>query len=182
MDKLIKDFINSVRVELADEFDMNFRRKAFFNKKWPKTKHKYNKGSLLMRDGTLRQSISSKVDGNSIQFTSSVDYAKIHNEGGQIVVNAKMKKFFWAMHYKAAGAITYKIKDRQMNNNKRNRKLDAEAQKWKAMALMKVGSVIKIEQRQFIGYHPQVKKAIERVFKEDFAPKFKDLIIKTIKK
>ena len=49
MDKLIKDFINSVRVELADEFDMNFRRKAFFNKKWPKTKHNYKTGSLMMR-------------------------------------------------------------------------------------------------------------------------------------
>lgn len=106
MDKLIKDFINSVRVELADEFDMNFRRKAFFNKKWPKTKHKYNKGSLLMRDGTLRQSISSKVEGNSIKFSSSADYAKIHNDGGEIVVTAAMKKFFWAMHYKAAGAMT----------------------------------------------------------------------------
>jgi len=175
MEQILKNFINAVRVELADEFDMNFRRKAFFNKKWPKTKHANNKGSLMMRSGNLRQSISSQVEGNSIRFQSSMPYAKIHNEGGEITVTAKMKKFFWAMHYKSAGAVSGK-------GGKRDEALNAEAQKWKFMALMKVGSKITIEQRQFIGYHPQVKKAIEKVFKEDFAEEFKGFIIKTIKK
>lgn len=108
MDKLIKEFINSVRVELADEFDKNFKNKAFFDKKWKETKHPNSKGSLMMRSGRLRKSIKSKIKGTSIQFESSAPYAKIHNEGGQIVVTAKMKKFFWAMHYKAAGAVSGK--------------------------------------------------------------------------
>mgnify|MGYP002621452394 CR=1 FL=1 len=138
MEQILKNFINAVRVELADEFDMNFRRKAFFNKKWPKTKYANNKGSLMMRTGNLRQSISSQVEGSSIRFKSSAPYASIHNNGGEITVTAKMKKFFWAMHYKSAGAVTGK-------GGKRDDALNAEAQKWKAMALMKVGSTIKIE-------------------------------------
>lgn len=47
----MKDFIskllNYLRVELSDEFDKNFERKAFFNKRWKPRKHG-RKGTLMI--------------------------------------------------------------------------------------------------------------------------------------
>lgn len=139
-------------MQLAQEFDRNFERKGFFDKKWPATKHQYSRGSLMMRRG-----IKAQVRGNSIVFTNSMPYAALHNEGGEIAVTAKMKRYFWAMHYKAGGAVVAGSK------SQRNKRLSDEAGQWKAMALLKVGTKIKIEQRQFIGHHPQVDAAVRKI-------------------
>ncbi len=94
-----KAFVKDVKTELADEFDRNFERKAFFNEKWPGTGIPNNRGSLMMRSGGLRRAIKSSINGNSIHFSSSRPDASLHNEGGEIAVTPKMKKFFWAMYY-----------------------------------------------------------------------------------
>jgi len=106
---LIRNILQDVKVDLAQEFDRNFGRKGFFDKKWPETKHKYSRGSLMMRSGKLRRGIKAQVHGNSIVFTNSMPYAAIHNEGGEITVTAKMKRYFWAMHYKAGGASIFTV-------------------------------------------------------------------------
>lgn len=162
---IFKNILSDVRIDATQHFDRNFERKAFFNRKWPDTKHPNARGSLMMRSGKLRRSIQSKIQGNQIVFTSSLPYAKIHNEGGEVVVTEKMKRFFWAMYYKSDGAIMLKRdKDAKVvaRDTKRNKKLIGEAAKWKALALMKVGSKIKIEQRQFIGDHPVIMGVITR--------------------
>lgn len=161
-----KKIINDLAVELADEFDRNFERKAFFTEKWPTTKINNSRGSLMNRSGNLRRSIQYRVSSNQIIFSSSLPYASIHNEGGEIMVTAKMKKYFWAMYYKAAGGITTK-KDGGASNNKRNTNLSVEAAKWKSLALMKIGHKIKVEKRQIIGEHPQVFKIIKDVVDEN---------------
>jgi len=160
----LKDVLNDVKTELMDEFDRNFERKVFFDKPWnEKTKFPNKRGSLMMRTGKLRRSLRARVSGNAISFTSSMPYAAIHNEGGTITVTAKMKRYFWAMYRQAAGAITYSVKNKAMANTKRNTALTAEAERFKAMALKPVGSKIKIEQRQFIGHHPQVDTIVKTV-------------------
>lgn len=73
--------LNDLRVELTDEFDKNFTRKGFFQKKWKPRKNPRALGSLLHVTGTLRRSIRSRVTQNGVQFTSSVPYAVAHNEG-----------------------------------------------------------------------------------------------------
>ena len=155
MDKLIQNILNDIRVELTDEFDRNFSRKAFFDHSWPPRKMN-GKGSLLIVTGKLRRSIRSRVDAGSVTWETSEPYAAIHNYGGHITVTAKMKRFFWYKY----GAT----KD----------------DSWKYMALMKVGSKIHIPQRQFIGDHPQVRKAVENVISDnmknaiaDFAKSFR---------
>lgn len=110
-----------------------------------------------MRTGQLRNSLSYNVGEDFIRWSSSLPYASIHNEGGEITVTAKMKSFFWAMYYKASGAMT-KTKGGKVSASKRNQNLSVEAQQWKNMALMKIGSKIKIPQRQFIGDHPRVQE------------------------
>lgn len=162
----IKNILSDVRVDLTEEFDRNFERKGFFDKKWRGTNLPNQRGSLLMRSGKLRRSIMSKQNKNSVSWSSSLPYASINNEGGEIEVTAKMKSFFWAMFYKADGGITMKRKaDKEvvMRETDRNRKLSAEAQQWRNLALMKVGQKMKIEQRQFIGDHPIVRQRIEDV-------------------
>jgi len=39
--------------------------------------------AILIRSGRLRRSIKARFSGKSILFTSDVEYAQIHNEGGQ---------------------------------------------------------------------------------------------------
>ena len=156
MDKLIQNILNDIRVELTDEFDRNFSRKAFFDRKWPPRKYPEHKGTLMMVTGKLRRSILSRTTESSVTWESSEPYAAIHNYGGKIIVTAKMKRYFW-----------YKFKVTKDDY-------------WKHMALMKVGSKIHIPQRQFIGDHPQVRKAVENVISDnmknavaDFAKSFR---------
>lgn len=147
--KIMQQTLEDVRAKLADEFDKNFERKAFFDKRWSEAKMVGNRGSLMMRSGKLRGSINAKVRGNSIVFTSNMPYAALHNEGGTIKVTQKMKKFFWAKYIEAG-------------------KKGIQAEQFKALALKKVGDTISIEQRQFIGEHPQVIKAIEKIVNDNF--------------
>jgi len=149
----LNNFIADLRVEISDEFDRNFERKGFFDEKWPDTRIHSRRGSLLMRSGALRRSVKSTSTGNSIHFSSSLPYASIHNEGGTITVTAKMKKYFWAMFMKAAGG-------------RKSNRLSQEADFFKAMALKKVGSKIKIEKRQFIGPHSEIDVVVDRLFKQ----------------
>lgn len=81
-EQLKRNILNDMRVELSEEFDRNFTRKAFFTKKWKRRADPNAKGSLLIVTGTLRRSIRSEVKGDGVRFTSAVPYASIHNEGG----------------------------------------------------------------------------------------------------
>lgn len=163
---LLKNILTDTKVALKDEFDKNFERKGFFNDKWKQPKLTNNRGSVMARSGNLRKGLKARVSGNSVVFSNSMPYAQIHNEGGEIVVTAKMKRFFWAMYYKAHNAGNlFSIKRKKKVNNQRTRQLSQEAQQWKALALMKVGQKMKIEQRQFIGEHPQVTQKIEDIVK-----------------
>lgn len=128
MEKIAKD--------IGDEFDQNFERKAFFDKKWKDRKFG-NRGSLLVATGQLRSSIATKTTLNSIIFTSDTPYASIHNKGGTIEVTKKMKGYFWYMY----GQTGY--------------------EPYKAMAMKKEGSRIKIPKRQFIGYHKKIDDIVE---------------------
>lgn len=163
MNTIIKNIIQDSKVKLSEEFDRNFETKSFFGAPWAASKAPNHKGTLMMRTGALRKSIRSSVSGSTITWSSSLKYAGIHNEGGEIEITPKMKRFFWAMYYKSAGAITFSVKKKAANNTQRNQRLNAEANYWKALALKKVGEKLKIEKRQFIGDHPQVGVIINKV-------------------
>lgn len=166
--EFLQNYLSDLKVELFDEFDRNFERKAFFDQKWKETKFPNHRGSLLMRTGSLRRSMRATVQGNTIRFHSSLPYASIHNEGGVITVTQQMKRYFWAMYYKASGAIRYNVKTKSAVLDDRGKRLSKEALFYKAMALKKVGSKIKVEQRQFVGPHRQVDQCVERVADKAF--------------
>lgn len=59
--EVIERSLDDIKVELDEEFDRNFQRKAFFDEqKWPERKFDDGKGSLLQRSGALRKSLNSK--------------------------------------------------------------------------------------------------------------------------
>lgn len=179
-----KQTLTDIKVKLGEEFDRNFERKAFFDEKWPATKLTYHRGSLMMRTGRLRKSLlSPKVTSNGIIWSSSLPYADIHNNGGEIRVTPQMHKFFWAKYYQTSSATTKK-KNGEASSSARNRKLSIEAEQWKALALKPIGSIIKIEKRQFIGSHPQVDKHIKEVINHNFEElkKEMDALMKKIEK
>jgi len=157
-----KDLLKDVAVEVSEEFDRNFERKAFFDQAWPGTRLENRRGSLMMRTGNLRRSIRHMLAGYEIIFTSSAIYAALMNEGGEVKVTPRMKKFFWAMYYKTSGAVTYNTRSRGVAKTKRNTRLQAEAENWKALALKKVGDTLKFPARRFIGQHQQVDEAVQR--------------------
>lgn len=155
-----KDFLNHIltdtKVKLTEAFDRNFERKAFFDQKWANTLIPNRRGSLMMRTGTLRRSIRSSIEGTTVRWTSSVPYADIQNNGGEVEITAKMKRYFWAMYYKAIGAA----KGRKGATQKA---FSVEAEHWKALALKKVGDKLKIPKRQFIGNHTEIKRMVAEI-------------------
>lgn len=166
--QLFNQLLKDIKIELDDEFDRNFERKAFFNIAWEPAKRN-TIGSLLMRTGALRKSaFPSQLNGNTITWTSSLPYADIQNSGGKITVTQKMRGFFWYQFQMATGG--------------NNKNLNPEALFWKAMALKKVGSVIVIEKRQFIGEHPQVHTAIKETTDDWFANDVQSFIDKQLNK
>ena len=163
MNNMISRTLDDIRIELLDEFDRNFERKAFFTQAWKRRKgpHRDDK-PLLLDTGNLRRSIRAEKTPNSIVFTSNAPYAAIHNHGGEITVTRKMKAYFWHKYKEAQGGFGY-TKKGTMRNDAKNRALTSEAQFYKAMALQKVGKNIRIPQRQFIGNSPEVEKAVREI-------------------
>jgi phage gpG-like protein len=170
--EFLKKILSDLRVELADEFDKNFERKAFFGKPWDGRKSG-RKGSLMVVTGRLRRSLRARVHGEAVVFTSDTPYASIHNEGGRIKVTAKMKRYFWAKYYELSGRV--KVNARTRTISKATQKYSLEAEYYKSLALMRVGSMIKIPERRFIGNAPEVKDAVKRVSDRSMKEFYKDL-------
>lgn len=173
---IIRRILRDIQVELKDEFDKNFERQAFFSESWQRRSSPTRRGGhILVGTGSLRRSITSRVTDNSIRFFSTLPYASIHNEGGEIVVTERMKRYFWHKHYEATSGFGRK-KDGSKRNDKRTRRLTEEAEFWKWMALKKAGTKIRIPRRQFLGASPEVEKTVTEIIEENLNEYIEDTI------
>lgn len=175
-----QNIIKDVKIEVMEEFDRNFERKAFFDKKWPSNILVNRKGSMMARSNNLRRGYRARIEGEKIAFSNSMPYASIQNEGGEITVTARMKKYFWAMYYQATGGITYNIKTKAVAKTKKNAHLSIEAEQFKALALMPIGKKIKIRARRVIGPHPRINEIIQKVV-DSHLPAMNDFINNNLK-
>ena len=173
---VFRRILKDIQVEVKDEFDKNFERQGFFSEKWERRRSPLRPGrATLVNTGGLRRSVLSRVTADGVTFYSTHPAAEIHNEGGEIVVTARMKGYFWHRYYEAVGGFGRK-KNGELRNDKRTRRLSGDAAFWKYMALMRVGSVIRIPKRQFLGAASEVEKAVTDIietrlseyFNEDF--------------
>lgn len=169
---IIRRILQDLQVELKDEFDQNFERQAFFSEAWQRRKSPLRPGGTILVDtGQLRSSIMSRTTDNSITFYTTLPYAEIHNDGGEIVVTEKMKRFFWHKYYAATGSFGRK-KDGSLSRSKRTVQLSTEAEFWKFMALKKKGTAIKIPHRRFLGTSPEVEKTVREIIEENITEYF----------
>lgn len=165
--KIIKRILRDIQVELGDEFDRNFERQAFFSEAWARRKSPNRPGGTLLIDtGNLRRSVRSRTTENSITFFTDLPYASIHNDGGEIVVTAKMKRFFWYKYYEATGSFGRK-KNGERRNDKRTQQLSTEADFWRFMALKRAGTTIRIPRRRFLGAGPEVERIVREIIEEN---------------
>lgn len=172
---VVRRILSDIRIDLGDEWDQNFEREGFFAEKWQRRHSPLRPGGHILVDtGKLRQSIKSRSDAESITFYSDLPYAGIHNEGGEIKVTARMKRYFWHRYYEAQGGFGRK-KNGELRQDKRNRQLGTEAEFWRAMALMKEGKAIKIPKRQFLGMAPEVEKDVRDIIEKNLTEYFGDL-------
>lgn len=111
---LKRRIIKDIRVDLTEEFDKNFERKAFFTKAWKKRKDPNANGSLLNVSGTLRRSIreSSEETDSGVRFSSSVPYATVHNEGANSYATVREHQ---RKHYKSGKVYTVHSYQRRVN-------------------------------------------------------------------
>ena len=165
--RILGRILNDIRVEMTDEFDQNFERQSFFGEAWQRRKSPMRPGGHILVDtGRLRRSIQSRTTENSITFFTEEPYAAIHNEGGEIVVTEKMKRYFWHKYYETTGSFGRK-KDGSRRNDKRTVQLSEEAEFWRFMALKKVGTTLKIPRRRFLGTSPEVEQAVREIIEEN---------------
>ena len=94
INRYIRLTLKDIKTEAKEEFDRNFQREAFFTEKLKRRRYAQDETrGILQQSGTLRKSIRAEImEGNKgVAFTSSVPYARIHNEGGTITVTRRMK-------------------------------------------------------------------------------------------
>lgn len=105
MEYFEKDVPVVIGVESVKFFKSNFENEGFDGKKWAPRKIKRqgstNNQKVLSKSGELSESIDYRIEGTAIIIFSDKAYAEIHNEGGQIEVTKKMKKYFWQQYYLA---------------------------------------------------------------------------------
>lgn len=144
----INNVIKDIKIELDDEFDRNFERKAFFDRKWVPLSKNYQPtgGSMLLRTGALRRSLRSRISGTALIYSSSLPYSGLMNYGGTVrqdfVPTPKMRRWAWANFHELQKAGK-----------------TAEAEKYRRMALAKrIRRTFTVPARPFVGDHPKVRE------------------------
>ena len=71
---LKRKILTDLKVELLDEFDRNFQRRAFFDRPWPGRKSPGNGDKLLNDTGYGRNSIRGTIRQNGVEFSTDTPY------------------------------------------------------------------------------------------------------------
>lgn len=137
----------AVAVLAKSHYRNNFRLGGFDGKPWKTTwRQQLGVGAekgykpLTSKTLTLMNSIDTKIEDTAVHVLSDLDYSLIHNEGGDIPVTRKMRRFFWAKFYAAGG------------KGAKDGKIPPLAKKWLYLALAAQGKKkFKMPKRMYIG-------------------------------
>ena len=174
----LKDRVLPVKVGRAvrDSIRENFRKGGFYGATWSppmRIEQGFDSGpgygTLLSGTNHLMMSTDYFPEPGRVTIQNTLVYAQIHNDGGEIAVTKKMKSFFWSQYYKRGlvGGMYGQAKGKK--NQQKAETLNKEAEFWRAMALKKVGSKIKIPQRQFMGEHPEVDRIVKDIINQELS-------------
>lgn len=110
-------------------------------------------GPLLSGSNHLMMSTDYYVPKpGTVVIISDTTYSNTHNEGEEIGVTTKMRKYFWARH---------------LEDKKRYGAEAPETEFWKRMALKKPGSHIKIPRRHFLGPDKAVDRTVNDIINNE---------------
>jgi phage gpG-like protein len=173
---LIKNAARYAASESVKTFKESFVNQGFSDTSfvpWHKSLNPFAGKRTLYKSGTLMQSIR-KVEETikRIVVESDTDYSEIHNSGGTITVTAQMKKFWWAKYYELSGKVKTTTKGK-MSRSQSNLKTNDKAEFCKRMALMKVGTKIKIPKDQFMGNSQIMMNGFDAWYKGQLEISFK---------
>lgn len=180
-----KDALRYAGTEAVKFFKESFQKSGFTDtsfQQWPQRKTPFVGKRMLYGKGVLMQSIRKEVEAQRVIVFSDVEYATAHNEGCVITVTQAMKAHFWKLYCELAGikrnvggksnwkntANLKRLKSGKLSKNKHN----AKAELCKRMALMKVGSKIRIPKRQFIGNSQVLNNHLQKFITEKIEERF----------
>lgn len=148
-----------------NHFRDNFRKGGFVDRGltiWKKARRLESGGMSAAANYSTLLSARNHLFSQTRYYTSphvvvvsnNVIYARIHNEGGEIAITHKMRRFAWAKYFEAGGG--------KKRNNATGFKPDdpPEAEFWKRMALTKKRKIT-IPKRQFLGNSEELRQKIE---------------------
>ena len=170
-DRVLPVKVGRAAVNLTKE---NFRQGSFYGQPWQQPKRRTlgfrgaagGYGPLLSGSNHLMSSNEYKAEQAKVYIRNPLVYAAIHNNGGDITVTARMKKYFW-FRFKQAQGNTGTAQAGRRAGGRKSRALSQEAGFWKAMALKRTGSKIHIPKRQFLGTSPRLEREITRIIETE---------------
>lgn len=145
-----------VGVVVRDSVRENFRQGNFYNgERWQtplRTSLGFRGatgqyGPLLSGTNHLMMNTDYQPLPGRVIIRNNEVYAATHNDGADIGVTERMKRFFWAKH---------------MEDKTRLGENSPEAEFWKRMALKKPGSRIHIPRRHFLGPSKEVDAIVQK--------------------
>lgn len=137
------------------------------------TSQKY--GTLLSKRNHLFRNIQYKADDHGATVYNNVPYAEIHNQGGvieqDIVITPQMRKWAWAMYYKANG-IKRGRKGQKGKRNKAQTPIvrNPLGDKYKALALTKnptIHRTILMPRRPFLYDNAELRGVLREKLKAE---------------
>ena len=150
-----------VGVVVRDSVRENFRQGNFYNgERWQtplRTSLGFRGatgqyGPLLSGTNHLMMNTDYQPLPGRVIIRNNEVYAATHNDGADIGVTARMKRFFWARH---------------MDDKTRLGENSPEAEFWKRMALKKTGSRITIPRRHFLGPSKEVDAIVQKTINNE---------------
>lgn len=174
----LKDRVLPVKVGRAvrDSIRENFRKGGFYGATWSppmRIEQGFDSGpgygTLLSGTNHLMMSTDYFPEPGRVTIQNTLVYAQIHNDGGEITVTKRMKQFFWSQYYKKGLVGGMYERGEGKKSKQKAEALSKEAEFWRNMALKKVGSTIKIPQRQFMGEHPEVDRIVREIINNELS-------------
>ena len=150
-----------VGVVVRDSVRENFRQGNFYNgERWQtplRTSLGFRGapgqyGPLLSGTNHLMMNTDYQPLPGRVIIRNNEVYAATHNDGADIGVTERMKRFFWAKH---------------MEDTTRLGENSPEAEFWKRMALKKPGSRIHIPRRHFLGPSKEVDAIVQKTINNE---------------
>ena len=150
-----------VGVAVRDSVRQNFRQGKFYNgERWQtplRTSLGFSGaagqyGPLLSGSNHLMMNTDYQPLPGKVIIRNSAVYASTHNEGEEIGVTERMRRFFWAKH---------------LERKEQYGPEAVETEFWKRMALKKPGSRIKIPRRHFLGPSKEVDTLVQGVINKE---------------